>query len=151
MADMRFKILRGKKENLFLDTTPKKAGYWYVTDTAELYTCLVDGEDPVKVNDVEPFDPSEINKRLGQLEADVAGLQSQVASGNVVTVESASDLLSLSGNESTIYIVKEDNTTRRWAGGNNYTISGDPDDLYTIIGRDYEEISCINGGTAESV
>lgn len=142
MADMKFKILRGHKDNLFLDITPKKAGYWYITiDTKELYTCLVDGADPVKINDVEPFDPTEINSRLGSLESAVAGLQSQVASGNVVTVESASDLLSLSGNESTIYIVKEDNTTRRWAGGNNYT----------VIGNDYSEISCINGGTAEDV
>lgn len=142
MADVKFKILRGHKDNLFLDTTPKKAGYWYVTiDTKELYTCLEDGTDPVKVNDVDPFDPSEINTRLGQLEADVAGLRDQVASGNVVTVETAAELLSKSGNENTIYIVKEDNTTRRWTGGQNYA----------IVGSDYSEISCINGGTAEDV
>lgn len=140
MADMKFKILRGLSSNLFLEATPKKAGYWYITtDTHELYTCLVDGEDPVKVNDVDPFDPSEINTKLNKLEADVASLQTQVASGNVVTVETAADLLGIPGNENTIYIVKEDNTTRRWTGGQNYQ----------VVGSDYNEVSCIDGGTAD--
>lgn len=139
---MKFKILRGLENSLAtLGSDLKVAGYWYLTtDTHRLYTCLKDGEDPILVSQADSFDPTEINNRLDKVESDIASLKGQVASGNVVTVNTRAELDN-TGNAESIYIVVEENAAYRWVEGKNYQ----------PIGRDYEEIQCIWGGDATTV
>lgn len=140
---MKFKILRGLEASI--STLPeelKVAGYWYLTtDEHNLYTCLHDGEDPILISQADTFDPTEINTRLNKVESDVESLKGQIASGNVITVNNRHELPSDGGNTDTIYIVVDENATYRYAGA----------DGYQPIGRDYEEITCIYGGSAATV
>lgn len=139
---MKFKILRGDSKNIpTLADELKVAGYWYLTvDTHQLYTCLHDGEDPILVSQADTFDPTEINNRLNKVESDVESLKGQVASGNVVTVNNRHELPG-TGNTDSIYIVVDENATYRYIGAEGYQ----------AIGRDYEEITCIYGGSAATV
>lgn len=142
MADnIKFKIKRGLKANLFSETNIPEEGCWYITtDTQEVYVCL-DGEiKPIKTEG--SFDPEELN----QIKSDIAELQEKIdgATGGVVTVATRGELPNV-GAADVIYIVTSENATYR------YTDTADGNGShYVAVGRDYSEISTINGGTADS-
>ena len=119
MADnIKFKIKRGLKANLFSETNIPEEGCWYITtDTQEVYVCL-DGE--IKQEKIDG------------------------ATGGVVTVATRGELPNV-GAADVIYIVTSENATYR------YTDTADGNGShYVAVGRDYSEISTINGGTADS-
>lgn len=145
MADnIKFKIKKGLKENL--PKTAGERGCWYLTtDTHELFACLNEAEGDLtlyKVNDGGTFDPEEFN----QVKSDVAELKKKIdgATGGVVTVATRSELPNV-GATNVIYVITDENATYR------YTDIADENGFhYVAVGRDYNEISTINGGTAES-
>ena len=142
MADnIKFKIKKGLKENLFKETNIPEEGCWYVTtDTQEVYICLNGEIRPIKIEG--SFDPEEI----AQIKSDITELQKKIdgATGGVVTVATRNELPNV-GASNVIYIVAEENATYRYAD-----IGDGNGSHYISVGRDYTEISIINGGTAES-
>ena len=142
MADnIKFKIKKGLKENLFSTANIPEEGCWYITtDTQEVYVCLNGEIKPIKAEG--SFDPEE----LTQIKNDIAELQEKIdgATGGVVTVATRGELPNV-GATDVIYIVTNENATYR------YTDTADGSGShYVAVGRDYSEISTINGGTADS-
>lgn len=126
---MAFQIKKGLSTNLFNDIgelliTPEE-GCWYITtDTYRLYSCF---NGIVKeVGDIGDFD-----SRISNLEERVDG---------IVQVYGYKNALPLVGNEGTIYTVTDENAQYRWDSSLQ---------TYVAIGRDYQEITIINGGNAQ--
>lgn len=142
MADnIKFKIKKGLKENLFSASNIPEEGCWYITtDTQEVYVCLNGEIKPIKAEG--SFDPAE----LEQIKSDVAELQQKIdgATGGVVTVATKSELPNV-GATNVIYIVIDENAAYRYMDTEDGNGSH-----YVAVGRDYSEISIINGGTADS-
>lgn len=124
----QFQIKKGLSTNLFdnvgnLLITPEE-GCWYITvDTFQLYACF-DGVVK-KVGDVEDF------------EARLSDLEEQVE--KIVQTYGYKSALPLKGEENVVYVVTDENAQYYW----NETTSS-----YFCMGRDYNEISVIDGGNA---
>lgn len=130
---MLFSIQHGQSANL--STAPKVAGCWYVTDdTHELYYCP-DGNELVCMNKMEPFDPSEINTKLEQLNSDVTSLKSHKL------LDTRLDLPA-SGNENIVYYIESEQASYMWS---------DLQNRFYRVGTDYNAIESISGGTAEVI
>lgn len=123
-----FQIKKGLSTSLFdsegkLLITPEE-GCWYITtDTFELYTYfngVFSAVGPV----------ADFEARLEELETRVA---------QIVQTYGYKNLLPSVGAPNVIYVVADENAEYRW----------DPAaKQYYCIGRDYKEITFINGGTA---
>lgn len=133
---MKFKIYKGLSTNL--KKAPKIEGCWYITtDTQELYVCF----DGVlhHINDASSFDPTEMQNDINNIKKDIADLETKVnqAHGSV-TVKSHRELPNV-GSADIVYIIEDENAVYRW----------DTSALkYFSVGRDYNEIEVIYGGSA---
>lgn len=133
---MKFKIYKGLSANL--DKAPKIEGCWYITtDTQELYVCF----DGVlhHINDASSFDPTEMQNDINNIKQDLADLETKVnqAHGSV-TVKSYGELPNVSSAD-IVYIIEDENAIYRWDATNL---------KYFSVGRDYNEIEVIYGGSA---
>lgn len=133
---MKFKIYKGLSTNL--EGAPKIEGCWYITtDTQELYVCF----DGVlhHVNDASSFDPTEMQNDINNIKKDIADLETKVnqAHGSV-TVKSYGELPNV-GSADIVYIIEDENAIYRWDATNL---------KYFSVGRDYNEIEVIYGGSA---
>lgn len=124
----QFQIKKGLSTNLFdnvgnLLITPEE-GCWYITvDTFQLYACF-DGVVK-KVGDIEDFE-----SRLSDLEERVE---------KIIQTYGYKSALPLEGEENVVYVVTDENAQYYW---NEATSS------YFCMGRNYNEISVIDGGNA---
>lgn len=135
---MKFKIYKGLSTNL--DKAPKIEGCWYITtDTQELYVCF-DGKLN-HINDTSSFDPTEMQNDIKNIKQDLADLETKVnqAHGSL-TVKSRGELPSI-GSADIVYIVEDENAVYRWDTTNL---------KYFSVGRDYNEIEVIYGGSANN-
>ena len=133
---MKFKIYKGLSTNL--ERAPKIEGCWYITtDTQELYVCF----DGVlhHINDASSFDPTEMQNDINNIKKDIADLETKVnqAHGSV-TVKSRGELPNV-GSADIVYIIEDENAIYRWDATNSE---------YFSVGRDYNEIEVIYGGSA---
>ena len=133
---MKFKIYKGLSTNL--ERAPKIEGCWYITtDTQELYVCF----DGVlhHINDASSFDPTEMQNDINNIKKDIADLETKVnqAHGSV-TVKSREELPKV-GSADIVYIIEDENAIYRWDATNSE---------YFSVGRDYNEIEVIYGGSA---
>ena len=133
---MKFKIYKGLSTNL--ERAPKIEGCWYITtDTQELYVCF----DGVlhHINDASSFDPTEMQNDINNIKKDIADLETKVnqAHGSV-TVKSYGELPDV-GSADIVYIIEDENAIYRWDATNS---------KYFSVGRDYNEIEVIYGGSA---
>ena len=133
---MKFKIYKGLSTNL--ERAPKIEGCWYITtDTQELYVCF----DGVlhHINDASSFDPTEMQNDINNIKKDIADLETKVnqAHGSV-TVKSYGELPNV-GSADIVYIIEDENAIYRWDTTNL---------KYFSVGRDYNEIEVIYGGSA---
>ena len=133
---MKFKIYKGLSTNL--ERAPKIEGCWYITtDTQELYVCF----DGVlhHINDASSFDPTEMQNDINNIKKDIADLETKVnqAHGSV-TVKSYGELPNV-GAADIVYIIEDENAIYRWDATNS---------KYFSVGRDYNEIEVIYGGSA---
>ena len=133
---MKFKIYKGLSTNL--ERAPKIEGCWYITiDTQELYVCF----DGVlhHINDASSFDPTEMQNDINNIKKDIADLETKVnqAHGSV-TVKSREELPQ-DGSADIVYIIEDENAIYRWDATNSE---------YFSVGRDYNEIEVIYGGSA---
>ena len=133
---MKFKIYKGLSTNL--ERAPKIEGCWYITtDTQELYVCF----DGVlhHINDASSFDPTEMQNDINNIKQDIADLETKVnqAHGSV-TVKSYGELPNV-GAADIVYIIEDENAIYRWDATNSE---------YFSVGRDYNEIEVIYGGSA---
>ena len=133
---MKFKIYKGLSTNL--ERAPKIEGCWYITtDTQELYVCF----DGVlhHINDASSFDPTEMQNDINNIKQDIADLETKVnqAHGSV-TVKSYGELPNV-GSADIVYIIEDENAIYRWDATNS---------KYFSVGRDYNEIEVIYGGSA---
>ena len=133
---MKFKIYKGLSTNL--ERAPKIEGCWYITtDTQELYVCF----DGVlhHINDAGSFDPTEMQNDINNIKKDIADLETKVnqAHGSV-TVKSSEELPAV-GSADIVYIIEDENAIYRWDATNS---------KYFSVGRDYNEIEVIYGGSA---
>ena len=133
---MKFKIYKGLSTNL--ERAPKIEGCWYITtDTQELYVCF----DGVlhHINDASSFDPTEMQNDINNIKKDIADLETKVnqAHGSV-TVKSYGELPNV-GSADIVYIIEDENAIYRWDATNS---------KYFSVGRDYNEIEVIYGGSA---
>ena len=133
---MKFKIYKGLSTNL--ERAPKIEGCWYITtDTQELYVCF----DGVlhHINDASSFDPTEMQNDINNIKKDIADLETKVnqAHGSV-TVKSYGELPDV-GSADIVYIIEDENAIYRWDATNL---------KYFSVGRDYNEIKVIHGGSA---
>ena len=133
---MKFKIYKGLSTNL--ERAPKIEGCWYITtDTQELYVCF----DGVlhHINDASSFDPTEMQNDINNIKQDIADLETKVnqAHGSV-TVKSYEELPDV-GSADIVYIIEDENAIYRWDATNS---------KYFSVGRDYNEIEVIYGGSA---
>ena len=133
---MKFKIYKGLSTNL--ERAPKIEGCWYITtDTQELYVCF----DGVlhHINDASSFDPTEMQNDINNIKKDIADLETKVnqAHGSV-TVKSYGELPNV-GSADIVYIIEDENAIYRWDATNSE---------YFSVGRDYNEIEVIYGGSA---
>ena len=133
---MKFKIYKGLSTNL--ERAPKIEGCWYITtDTQELYVCF----DGVlhHINDASSFDPTEMQNDINNIKNDIADLETKVnqAHGSV-TVKSREELPKV-GSADIVYIIEDENAIYRWDATNSE---------YFSVGRDYNEIKVIYGGSA---
>lgn len=133
---MKFKIYKGLSTNL--ERAPKIEGCWYITtDTQELYVCF----DGVlhHINDASSFDPTEMQNDINNIKKDIADLETKVnqAHGSV-TVKSYGELPNV-GSADIVYIIEDENAIYRWDATNL---------KYFSVGRDYNEIEVIYGGSA---
>ena len=133
---MKFKIYKGLSTNL--ERAPKIEGCWYITtDTQELYVCF----DGVlhHINDASSFDPTEMQNDINNIKKDIADLETKVnqAHGSV-TVKSYGELPNF-GSADIVYIIEDENAIYRWDATNL---------KYFSVGRDYNEIEVIYGGSA---
>ena len=133
---MKFKIYKGLSTNL--ERAPKIEGCWYITtDTQELYVCF----DGVlhHINDASSFDPTEMQNDINNIKKDIADLETKVnqAHGSV-TVKSREELPGV-GSADIVYIIEDENAIYRWDATNS---------KYFSVGRDYNEIEVIYGGSA---
>ena len=133
---MKFKIYKGLSTNL--ERAPKIEGCWYITtDTQELYVCF----DGVlhHINDTSSFDPTEMQNDINNIKKDIADLETKVnqAHGSV-TVKSYGELPNV-GSADIVYIIEDENAIYRWDTTNL---------KYFSVGRDYNEIEVIYGGSA---
>ena len=133
---MKFKIYKGLSTNL--ERAPKIEGCWYITtDTQELYVCF----DGVlhHINDASSFDPTEMQNDINNIKNDIADLETKVnqAHGSV-TVKSREELQPV-GSADIVYIIEDENAIYRWDATNSE---------YFSVGRDYNEIEVIYGGSA---
>lgn len=133
---MKFKIYKGLSTNL--ERAPKIEGCWYITtDTQELYVCF----DGVlhHINDASSFDPTEMQNDINNIKKDIADLETKVnqAHGSV-TVKSKGELPEV-GSADIVYIIEDENAIYRWDATNS---------KYFSVGRDYNEIEVIYGGSA---
>ena len=133
---MKFKIYKGLSTNL--ERAPKIEGCWYITtDTQELYVCF----DGVlhHINDASSFDPTEMQNDINNIKNDIADLETKVnqAHGSV-TVKSREELPDV-GSADIVYIIEDENAIYRWDATNS---------KYFSVGRDYNEIEVIYGGSA---
>ena len=133
---MKFKIYKGLSTNL--ERAPKIEGCWYITtDTQELYVCF----DGVlhHINDASSFDPTEMQNDINNIKKDIADLETKVnqAHGSV-TVKSRGELPNV-GSADIVYIIEDENAIYRWDATNL---------KYFSVGRDYNEIEVIYGGSA---
>ena len=133
---MKFKIYKGLSTNL--ERAPKIEGCWYITtDTQELYVCF----DGVlhHINDASSFDPTEMQNDINNIKQDIADLETKVnqAHGSV-TVKSYGELPEV-GSADIVYIIEDENAIYRWDATNSE---------YFSVGRDYNEIEVIYGGSA---
>ncbi len=133
---MKFKIYKGLSTNL--ERAPKIEGCWYITtDTQELYVCF----DGVlhHINDASSFDPTEMQNDINNIKKDIADLETKVnqAHGSV-TVKSYEELPEV-GSADIVYIIEDENAIYRWDATNS---------KYFSVGRDYNEIEVIYGGSA---
>lgn len=133
---MKFKIYKGLSTNL--ERAPKIEGCWYITtDTQELYVCF----DGVlhHINDASSFDPTEMQNDINNIKQDIADLETKVnqAHGSV-TVKSYGELPNV-GSADIVYIIEDENAIYRWDATNL---------KYFSVGRDYNEIEVIYGGSA---
>ena len=133
---MKFKIYKGLSTNL--ERAPKIEGCWYITtDTQELYVCF----DGVlhHINDASSFDPTEMQNDINNIKNDIADLETKVnqAHGSV-TVKSYGELPNV-GSADIVYIIEDENAIYRWDATNSE---------YCSVGRDYNEIEVIYGGSA---
>lgn len=145
---IQFKIKKGLKDNL-----PKvgELGCWYLTtDTHELFTCLNGDEGDLtlhKVNDIETFDPTEINNRITELDNRVSSVETRVDNlqleSGVVRVTTIYDLPGV-GDPNVVYVVVDQNAIYRWDSEGDSS-----NNHYICIGRDFESIQSIDGGNAE--
>ena len=133
---MKFKIYKGLSTNL--ERAPKIEGCWYITtDTQELYVCF-DGVLHY-INDASSFDPTEMQNDINNIKKDIADLETKVnqAHGSV-TVKSREELPPV-GSADIVYIIEDENAIYRWDATNS---------KYFSVGRDYNEIEVIYGGSA---
>ena len=133
---MKFKIYKGLSTNL--ERAPKIEGCWYITtDTQELYVCF----DGVlhHINDASSFDPTEMQNDINNIKNDIADLETKVnqAHGSM-TVRSHEELPEV-GSADIVYIIEDENAIYRWDATNL---------KYFSVGRDYNEIKVIHGGSA---
>lgn len=133
---MKFKIYKGLSTNL--ERAPKIEGCWYITtDTQELYVCF----DGVlhHINDASSFDPTEMQNDINNIKKDIADLETKVnqAHGSV-TVKSYEELPDVRSAD-IVYIIEDENAIYRWDATNS---------KYFSVGRDYNEIEVIYGGSA---
>lgn len=133
---MKFKIYKGLSTNL--ERAPKIEGCWYITtDTQELYVCF----DGVlhHINDASSFDPTEMQNDINNIKQDIADLETRVnqAHGSM-TVKSYGELPDV-GSADIVYIIEDENAIYRWDATNS---------KYFSVGRDYNEIEVIYGGSA---
>lgn len=139
MADsIKFKIKKGLKANL---PSVGEEGCWYVTtDTQEVFVCFNGVISPIKADG--SFDPVD----YAQVKSDVEELKTKIdaATGGVVTVDTRGNLPNV-GSSNVLYVVADENATYRYMD-----IADGSGAHYVAVGRDYSEISTINGGTAES-
>lgn len=133
----QFQIKQGLSQNI--NTATPVIGCWYVTtDTHELYFCA-DGLNIIKVNQIESFDPTEINNKISSLENRMEAVE-QYSYNSVVSVATTGDLPSV-GRSDIVYIVTSENATYRWANIDGST-------HYYCVGRDYNELDYIDCGNA---
>lgn len=124
----QFQIKKGLSTNLFdnagnLLITPEE-GCWYITiDTFQLYTCF--NGKVKKVGEVEDF-----GARLSKLEERVE---------KIIQTYGYKSALPLKGEENVIYLITDENAQYYWSEAAN---------SYLCVGRDYNEISIIDGGNA---
>lgn len=104
------------------DSVASDNGLYILLDAAN-YTNL---DSWYKVADIR--DINALNEKIDQI----------TGGGGAVPVQSKANLPNI-GSENTIYIVKDENAVYRW---------DDTNLLYYCVGRDYNEIKVINGGTA---
>ena len=133
---MKFKIYKGLSTNI--ERAPKIEGCWYITtDTQELYVCF----DGVlhHINDASSFDPTEMQNDINNIKKDIADLETKVnqAHGSV-TVKSYGELPNV-GSADIVYIIEDENAIYRWDATNSE---------YFSVGRDYNEIEVLYGGSA---
>jgi len=135
---MKFKIYKGLSTNL--DKAPKIEGCWYITtDTQELYVCF-DGKLN-HINDTGSFDPTEMQNDIKNIKQDLADLETKVSQAHgSLTVKSRGELPNI-GSADIVYIVEDENAVYRWDTTNL---------KYFSVGRDYNEIEVIYGGSANN-
>ena len=124
-----FQIKKGLKGNLFdaagnLLITPEE-GCWYITiDTYELYACF-DGV-------VKPIGGiADFSDKFNQLEEKI---------DTKIQTYGYKSSLPVKGEANVIYMITDENAQYRWS---------ETSAQYYCVGRDYNEISIIDGGSAE--
>lgn len=131
-----FQIKLGKSENL--ERATPIPGCWYLTtDTFELFACFDEtiGIQPIKATG--SFDP----ERVTALEAEVKDIKQQLQNvSSPIEWVTTNDNLPMRGSENIVYIVINEDASYMWSN----EISD-----YVCIGRNYEEITVIHGGTAD--
>ena len=134
---MQFQIKYGLRANIDnIADVNKIEGCWYIcTDTLEVFVCLRDSDNNLVLERIQAS--SSFDEDIIDLKQRVTALES---SAKEVQVSTLFDLPQI-GQVGIVYIVVKENAAYRWdaEGGN-----------FICIGRDWNEIQCINGGDASS-
>ena len=134
---MQFQIKYGLRANIDkIADVNKIEGCWYIcTDTFEVFVCLKNNDGNLVLERIQAS--SSFDEEIIDLKQRVSALES---STKEIQVNTLFDLPE-TGQVGIVYIVVKENAAYRWdAEGSNFI----------CIGRDWNEIQCINGGDASS-